>query len=156
MFRPVLVALILFLPTSAGCLEVERPCPENTCFPLTSSAFNSILAGMVELDALKLASEFEQLSVSTTSRFSESGITTLLVSPPLHPLLIDGLAPGQYDGHNHTLATLSEYEGVSTLNLIWEDYWTDNDFYDHNHLDRHGRHTFCQKVSPQIKSILES
>ena len=31
---------------------------------------------MGELDALELASEFEQLSVSTTSRFSESGITS--------------------------------------------------------------------------------
>ena len=74
--RPVLVALILFLPASAGCLEVERPCPDNTCFPLTSSAFNSILEGIGEMDALELASEFEQLSVSTTSRFSKSGITS--------------------------------------------------------------------------------
>ena len=75
-FRPVLVALILFLPASAGCLEVERPCPDNTCFPLTSSAFNSILESTGAMDALGLASEFEQLSVSTTSRFSESGITS--------------------------------------------------------------------------------
>ena len=75
-FRPLLVSLILFLPASAGCLEVERPCPDNTCFPLTSSAFNSILESMGELDALELASEFEQLSVSTTSRFSELGIAS--------------------------------------------------------------------------------
>jgi len=90
------------------------------------------------------------------SRFSESGINTILVSPPLHPIMIENLAPGQYEGHNTTLTYLSEYDGVTTLNLIWEDYWIDNDFFDHNHLDRHGRHTFCQKASPIIKTILES
>ena len=89
------------------------------------------------------------------SRFSESGIEVVLVSPPLHPLLIAELEEGQYDGHNTTLSRLSEYGGVHTMNLIWEDFWSDEDFYDHNHLDRDGRKTFCQEVGPRISDILE-
>jgi hypothetical protein len=89
------------------------------------------------------------------SRFSESGIKVILMSPPLHPLLISQLSPGQYDGHNHTLSTLSEYEGVEVLNLVWEEFWSDEDFYDHNHLDRHGRETFCVNIAPRISEILE-
>ena len=89
------------------------------------------------------------------SRFSESGIEVVLVSPPLHPLLIAELEEGQYDGHNTTLSRLSEYDGVSIMNLIWEDFWSDDDFYDHNHLDRDGRKTFCQEVGPRISDILE-
>ena len=89
------------------------------------------------------------------SRFSESGIQVVLMSPPLHPLLISQLSPGQYDGHNHTLSVLSEYEGVEVMNLVWEDFWSDDDFYDHNHLDRHGRDTLCVNIAPQISEILE-
>ena len=89
------------------------------------------------------------------SRFSESGIEVVLLSPPLHPLLIEELEEGQYDGHNTTLSRLSEYDGVHTMNLIWEDFWSDEDFYDHNHLDRDGRKTFCQEVGPRISEILE-
>ena len=75
------------------------------------------------------------------------------MSPPLHPLLISQLSPGQYDGHNHTLSVLSEYEGVEVMNLVWEDFWSDDDFYDHNHLDRHGRDTLCVNIAPQISEI---
>ena len=44
-------------------MEVERPCPEGTCFPLTSSAFNSFLEEVGEIDALELASQFDTLAV---------------------------------------------------------------------------------------------
>ncbi|MBT6873609.1 MAG: hypothetical protein HOA28_00030 [Euryarchaeota archaeon] len=90
------------------------------------------------------------------SRFSETGIKVVLVSPPLHPLLLDELNPGQYDGHNNTLDNLSLNDNVETLNLIWEDYWVDDDFYDHNHLDRHGRQKFCEVLAPYISSYLEN
>ena len=88
------------------------------------------------------------------SRFSESGIKVVLISPPLHPLLVGQLLPGQYDGHNHSLSVLSQYEGVEVMNLVWEDYWSDEDFYDHNHLDRHGRQTFCENIAPRIYEII--
>ncbi len=90
------------------------------------------------------------------SRFSESGIKVVLISPPLHPLLVGQLSQGQYDGHNRTLSELSQYEGVDVMNLVWDDYWSDGDFYDHNHLDRHGRQTFCEATAPRIYKILEA
>ncbi len=88
------------------------------------------------------------------SRFSESGIKVVLISPPLHPLLMEQLSPGQYDGHNHSLSVLSQYDGVEVMNLVWDDYWSDDDFYDHNHLDRHGRQTFCVNIAPRIYEII--
>ena len=55
-------------------MEMERPCPEGTCFPLTSSAFNSFLEEFGEIDALELASQFDTLAVSTITRFTESDV----------------------------------------------------------------------------------
>jgi len=88
------------------------------------------------------------------STFSEHEIEVVLVSPPLHPLLISQLESGQYDGHNNTLSELSEYEGVHVMNLVWEEYWSDDDFFDQNHLDRHGRQTFCEATATRISAIL--
>jgi len=73
--RAVLLSVLFCIPVLSGCLDVERPCPENTCFPLTSSAFNSMLEEIGEIDALQLAEENDRLSVSTLSRFTESGIS---------------------------------------------------------------------------------
>ena len=67
----VLIVLVSALP---GCMDVERPCPEDTCFPLTSSAFNSFLEEAGEIDALELASQFDKLAVSTITRFTESDV----------------------------------------------------------------------------------
>ena len=69
-------ALVLIVLASAlpGCMDVERPCPEDTCFPLTSSAFNSFLEEAGEIDALELASQFDKLAVSTITRFTESDV----------------------------------------------------------------------------------
>ena len=68
------IALILLASASSGCIDTERPCPENTCFPLTSSAFNSLLEQVGVVDALELASEFDALAVSTLTRFTESDV----------------------------------------------------------------------------------
>lgn len=73
--RPLVLSLLFCVPALSGCLDVERPCPENTCFPLTSSAFNSMLTETGEIDALQLAGEYDRLSVSTLSRFTESGVS---------------------------------------------------------------------------------
>ena len=69
-------ALVLIVLASAlpGCMEMERPCPGGTCFPLTSGAFNSFLEEVGEIDALELASQFDTLAVSTITRFTESDV----------------------------------------------------------------------------------
>ena len=72
--RALAIALILLASASSGCIDMERPCPENTCFPLTSSAFNSLLEEVGVIDALELASEFDALAVSTLTRFTESDV----------------------------------------------------------------------------------
>ena len=72
--RALVIALILLASASSGCIDTERPCPENTCFPLTSSAFNSLLEEVGVVDALELASEFDALAVSTLTRFTESDV----------------------------------------------------------------------------------
>ena len=120
---------------------------ENTTVP------NSILKGVNNPEANGTRNH-EALEYMV-SRFSETGIKVALISPPLHPFLVGMLEPGQYDGHNQTLSDLESYPGVRVVNLVWEDYWQDDDFFDHNHLDRHGRQTFCSAVSPIINEILE-
>ena len=70
--RATAIVMLLLAPALAGCIEMERPCPEDTCFPLTSSAFNSILEEIGEVDALEMASEFDRLAVTTLTRFTDS------------------------------------------------------------------------------------
>jgi hypothetical protein len=72
--RASVLVLIVLASALPGCMDVERPCPENTCFPLTSSAFNSFLEEAGEIDALELASQFDKLAVSTITRFTESDV----------------------------------------------------------------------------------
>ena len=71
MFRTLAPCILILLPAIVGCLEVERPCPEGTCFPLTSSAFNTILDDLGEIDALQLSEEYDRLGVSTITRFTD-------------------------------------------------------------------------------------
>ena len=73
-YRASALVLILLASALPGCIEMERPCPEDTCFPLTSSAFNSYLEEVGEVDALELASQFDTLAVSTITRFTESDV----------------------------------------------------------------------------------
>ena len=73
-YRASALVLVLLASALPGCIEMERPCPEDTCFPLTSSAFNSYLEEVGEVDALELASQFDTLAVTTLTRFTESGV----------------------------------------------------------------------------------
>ena len=73
-YRAPALVLILLASSLPGCIEMERPCPEDTCFPLTSSAFNTFLEEVGEVDALELASQFDTLAVTTLTRFTEAGV----------------------------------------------------------------------------------
>ena len=73
--RPVILSLLFCISALSGCMEVERPCPDGTCFPLTSSAFNTILEETGDIDALHLSEEYDRISVRTISKFTESGVS---------------------------------------------------------------------------------
>ena len=73
-YRALALVLILLASSLPGCIDMERPCPEDTCFPLTSSAFNTFLEEVGEVDALELASQFDTLAVTTLTRFTEAGV----------------------------------------------------------------------------------
>ena len=73
--RSLLLALVLLCPLAAGCLEVPtvRPCPDNTCFPLTSEAFNDLMSQDEVFDVLAMATQNERLRVRTTMIHEQQG-----------------------------------------------------------------------------------
>jgi len=92
--------------------------------------------------------------VYMVSAFSSNEIPVILVSYPIHPNAKSLLLDGQFDAHNMTIEKLTEFERVSSLNLIWEDSWTPSDFYDIEHLDVLGREKICSKLAFEINQTL--
>ena len=78
----------------------------------------------------------------------------LLISYPLHPIALSALKDSQLEGHNETLLQLESYDGVMSLNYIWSEGWSKEDFYDFEHLDDLGREKLCQLLGYQINEIL--
>lgn len=102
----------------------------------------------VEMNLNKLALEYmvQELSIHE--------IPVLLISYPIHPSAKSNLFDNQLEPHNNTIERLSNYEGVSSLNLIWTEGWVHSDFYDIEHLDTAGREKLCSILSPKINEIL--
>ena len=73
--RALFAALLLLLPLTSGCLEVPtvRPCPEDTCFPLTSDAFDALISKEGSFDVLALASDNERVRVRSTLSQEHNG-----------------------------------------------------------------------------------
>lgn len=54
-----------------------------------------------------------------------------------------------------TVFTFSQYDGVTVFDQTWaENIWTQDDFYDRNHLDDDGRQKYCELLIPTISEIL--
>ena len=82
-----------------------------------------------------------------------ASIEVVLVGVPHHPWVNGYLEPGQLDGMNQTYEFYSQLEGVTPLQMYWEE-WPGDAFRDRNHLDAEGRQIFCKRVTPFIDAVI--
>ena len=82
-----------------------------------------------------------------------ASIDVVLVGIPHHPWVNDYLEPNQLDGMNETYSTYAHLDGVTPLQMYWEE-WPSDAFDNRNHIDGDGREIFCKRVTPIIDAIL--
>lgn len=82
-----------------------------------------------------------------------ASIEVVLVGIPHHPWVNEYLEPGQLDGMNSTYDKYTSLDGVTPLQMYWEE-WPSEAYSDRNHLDAEGRGIFCKRVTPIIDAIL--
>ena len=82
-----------------------------------------------------------------------ASIEVVLLGIPHHPWVNEYLEPGQLDGMNSTYEKYESIDGVTSLQMYWEE-WPSESFSDRNHLDADGREFFCQRVTPFIDGII--
>jgi len=83
-----------------------------------------------------------------------NGIEVLLVGLPYNPILIDRLADGQWQYYNSTLDYFNTKYSVHTVDYLWTDYWTEEDFNDYTHASRMGEIKFAELISKEIDKIM--
>ncbi|MDC3291014.1 hypothetical protein OAV27_00810 [Euryarchaeota archaeon] len=91
----------------------------------------------------------------TIHELLNASIDVVLIGAPHHPLVNDYLKPGQLDGMNETYTHYSQFEGVTPLQMYWDE-WSTEAFSDRNHLDSDGREIFCERVTPIVDSIIST
>ena len=82
-----------------------------------------------------------------------ASIEVVLVGIPHHPWVNEYLESGQLDGMNSTYGLYESLEGVTALQMYWEE-WPSEAYSDRNHLDADGRGVFCKRVTPIIDAVL--
>ena len=82
-----------------------------------------------------------------------ASIEVVLVGIPHHPWVNEYLQPGQLDGMNVTYDKYTQFEGVTPLQMYWEE-WPSGAFDNRNHIDDDGREIFCKRVTPVIDALL--
>ena len=90
------------------------------------------------------------------SRFTDNGISVVLVSYPIHPIAMESLEPGQLDDHNTSINRLLSYDGASSLNFMWNHNLNQNDFYDYEHVGKTGREKMCTMLSKELADSISS
>ena len=81
-----------------------------------------------------------------------ASIEVVLLGIPHHPWVNGYLSEGQLDGMNSTYEKYESIEGVTSLQMYWEE-WPAEAFSDRNHLDADGREVFCKRVTPVIDAV---
>ncbi len=79
-------------------------------------------------------------------------IEVILTGIPHHPWVNGYLEPGQLDSMNSTYAKYTDLDGVTSLQMYWEE-WPSGAFSDRNHLDSEGREIFCKRVTPVVDAV---
>ena len=68
--RAVLLAILLMISCSSGCLEVPiESCEDTDCFPFNNDLLNELLSNPESLDVLLLASENSSLRVKSSTTY---------------------------------------------------------------------------------------
>jgi len=91
----------------------------------------------------------------TIHELLNASIDVVLIGAPHHPWVNGYLEPGQLDGMNETYAHYSQFEGVTPLQMYWDE-WPTEAFSDRNHFDSDGREIFCERVTPVVDSIIST
>ena len=81
-------------------------------------------------------------------------IPVILVVLPQHSDSLDVLSDSAWDDLNKSIEGFAEIDGVYSFNQLWEDGWSDDHFFDRNHLDDEGRIEFCHRLAPVIDQVL--
>jgi hypothetical protein len=90
------------------------------------------------------------------SSLINADIDVIIITPAYHPEHLKFLEDGQWDGFNETISTYSQYDGVTIFDQTWvENLWTNDDFYDRNHLDDDGRKKYCEQLIPILEQIID-
>ena len=86
---------------------------------------------------------------------TSNNIQILLLGVPHHPIVYDYLTHGQLDGYNSTFENFSQINGVTGMNMFWEE-WPEWMFRDRNHLADAGREYACERLSYALNGLLEN
>ena len=89
------------------------------------------------------------------NELTSNNIEILLLGIPHHPLVYDYLSHSQLDGYNSTFENFSKIDGVTGMNMFWEE-WPDWMFRDRNHLGDAGREYACERLSHSINQLLSN
>lgn len=83
-----------------------------------------------------------------------NGIEVLLVVLPQHPDSLTFVPNGKWDELNQSINNFAESESVFVFDQLWESGWSDQHFFDRNHLDDEGRFEFCNRLAPVINDVI--
>ena len=82
-----------------------------------------------------------------------ASIDVVVVELPHHPWVNGYLQNGQLDEVNNSLMKFKHLEGVTVLQMYWDD-WPIDAFDDRLHMDEDGRMIFCDRVTPIVDLAL--
>tara|TARA_B110000914_G_C15412268_1_gene422445 strand:- start:44 stop:979 length:936 start_codon:yes stop_codon:yes gene_type:complete len=87
-------------------------------------------------------------------RLVDAGIQVVLLGLPYNPVLMDRLAPGQWEYYNSSVNNYTQIEGVTVLNMMWDSGWAEEDFSDRTHMSRQGERKLAELLVQPLDQIL--